>query len=1283
MTDQSSLSTYPHAGVLKDIATLPTYLSLKHEPGHPPNGRYSCCFCGVGDSGLILVDDPSKKDASTNNTIKLPIASGLFTYQVNEEVKEYPIEIKDHSRIELSTKTPLCPKKGVIHGKCLIDGNLIPLTAREVSREPLETDGVLQTFVPYQRAGSVTSNPIKKTTPTSGCVKLQLSTGRQKPAFPIHAIPSILKGTARQNISYKESIKLLAKQVLDHRLNRGQILVYASGQLDYFTIFAMQEVFRLLGVRNLTGNAEHCLNAGAVHNEVLTGQEGPFLTIEQGIKGPNRLFFLNGWNGFITHPPVFHSITKRPDFDGYLIDVMVTESAKAVAQKLGPDRVLLIRPKTDPHLALAIAHEILKRYSDRIEQRFIDQYSNTSSFKLFRNFALSPQFAADKVAERIAPEPQYVNRLLKAIRSIAFKLVEEDSVPINIPSVGLSQTSGVVAHCLWGNLMGMLGKYGLNADGTPAGGTLRVPGQINAESEVQGLSRKYFFGRILIKDRADAAQRMNLPIDAYDEVEADLPRAVLDYLKPTEGRELFLCFGTQFEANMMARPQWLKKLEDPKNTLVVVDPIPDPYSLENSELIIPSPPHSATTKVYQNGEWKLSLSVPQKQAPKESRSDATIIYDLMEEITRLVVEDPSVAQANPDLKTHADSGYLQARFCTPKGKGQPGLSRLENEVSRVELWDRIQEYMSGGCGPLYCRPEHADGRLIQWSELLEDSIVYGGCGTTRFKLDYDNPNAVPFQDIYRRPGKFKFFVPTQHDLTFPTGLILNSGRSTLSDDPVKVRFATSTFNSGKATPLTNMPDENPLHISPMVAQNFALNTGDYVKVIGLDTKESMLFPVVVTDRVKGETLYISFHKSKAKLERNETVNHVTSSIGRCAYSGQTQVKATQIQLEKVPLPDRVAKGRLLESLKVVSGPRLDTTDIDHRGELPIWSGESTPLYITEIIEETHDAYTYRFQGKPLCRFVYKPGQYCTLLLNINGKKVIRSYTISSSPSRPYSLEITVKRVPGGLVSNWLPDHLKVGDRVTIAGPRGKFHLEPGKIPPKLLLVGAGSGVTPMISMARWLCDISADVDVRFFYSARSSNDIIFEDEIRYLTTRHQQFAPIVITSTRGRGGSWTGMMGRINSQMLMMAAPDLLEREVYTCGPEGFMEALKGILKGVNFDMSKFHMESFGGVRSAAGKPAKSLPTSSQSTSKIMVEFAKAGKSALSEENMTLLELAEENGIEIDYSCRMGSCGDCKCKLLSGKVEMDSEDGLEEDEKKDGYILTCVATPLEKCVLDT
>lgn len=1252
-----------------------------HETGSPQMGRISCSYCGVGDGGTI----ERSSDESEKQGLVLPVGPAALFFSLEGQAMRLTATIAEGNTVSVEPPFALTPPGGLLTCEIEVADARSPLVLREIARER-GANGALrvQRFQPYQRHVSVTKEATKGTQPTSGCIKLKHSTMRQRAAYPIHIAPSVRDSATggRRAISYTEAIARLADLLLAHTEPGRRTLVYASGQIDYFTIFAMQEVLRLLGIRNLTGNAEHCLNAGAVHNEILTGQEGPFLTLEQAANGPGRFFLFNGWNGFVTHPPVFRMVSSRPDFDGFLFDVVVTESAKVVAKQLGKERVLLLRPRSDPHVALSVAHAILTQHRDAVHADFIERFCVPDTFGQFSALAGSEAFAPERVASRVAAEPEYEERILHGIRLIARKLVSPGSVPINIPSVGLSQSSGVVAHCLWGCAMAMVGKFGLNSDGTPAGGTLRLPGQINAESEVQGLSRKYFMGRIPMSEAAEAARRMELPDDAYDSVLADAPRAALDYSDPTPGvSELFLCVGTQFESNMIGRKRWIDKLTDPNNRLVVIDPIPDPFSEQHAELIIPSPPHPATTKLYQNGEWKLTLSIPQKHAAPETRSDATILYDAMAEITRRIESEPALAAAHPDLARHVASGYLRRRFCPPQPEAVGGLTRIDGEVSRAELWQRIMTYMSGGRGALYCRFEHADGRPILWTEMVEKGFVYyGGVGQTRFRLDYDDPSCHPFRDIYRRPGAFKFFVPTPADLEIPDGVVMNSGRSSLSDDRDRVAFATGSFNSGKATPIVNMPDEHPLYIAPALAEKHGLKTGDHAKVINRVNGAFVELPVVVSDRAKGNTIYVSFHKSRAQMERGVYVNDATNHEDRCAYTAQTRVKVTSVHLERVQPPQSVDRNSAVARRSL-----RDTTHIDHRIDLPAWAGQETLLYVTDIVPETHDVNTFRFQGDPPCRFVFNPGQFGTLVLNIHGKRVLRSYSISSTPTRPYVLEMTIKRVPGGLVSNWLPDNLKPGDRVEIAGPKGKFCLEPGQIPKKLLLLGAGSGVTPMMAMARWLCDVSADVNVRFFNCVRTPDDVIFGKEIEMLTQRYRIFEPVVISASRGANKSWTGLTGHISKPMIEMVAPDLLERHVYMCGPPGFMELARTMLGEMGFDLAKLYSESFGGIRAAVPGPGGGANVGADETDVMAgftVQFARAGKTARSDGKLPLLDVAEAHDVDVAYGCRAGSCGECKIKLLRGAVDTSSEEGLSGAERAAGFVLSCVATPKGDCVVD-
>lgn len=1304
-----NLPVIDHAGMLEDLFETPPFVMPNHERGKPQLGLISCSYCGVGDSGVFGVEQPAPAPVavpSVDESGRRRRRSGSITVLFEGRKVKLPARINSSGQVEVGTTIALTPPGGGIRGDLVIDGMPSSFLGRAVgSREDDEGRLIAQIFAAHASKVKVTKFKITDQKPTTGCVKLRISTMRQRSAYPIHTSPSVLDPETglRKTITYDQAISRLADMVMTHRAPQHRSLIYGSGQLDYFSIFAMQEVFRLLGMRNMTGNAEHCLNAGAVHNEILTGQEGPFITLEQAMDGHNRVFLMNGWNGMITHPPVYRALTRRDLLDGYLVEVMVTETAKGMAQKMGVDRIMLVKPRSDGHIALAVAHEILTLYPNSLDKQFIERYSDHQSFQRFMALASSAQFAPDRVAQRVAPEPKYEKILLKGIRMLAVKMADKDTVPIIIPSVGLSQSSGVVAHCIWGSVLAMLGKYGLKAPGEPAGGVLRVPGQINAESEVQGLSRKYFMGRVPVAHAAEAARRMGLPENAYDRVATEPPRAALDYSEPTPGeKELFLCFGTQFEANMPNRQRWLQKLNDINNSLVVVDPIPDPWSIKNADLIIPSPPHPATTKLYQNGEWRLSLSIPQKLAPKETRSDATIIYDLMAEITRRLENTPDMAADNADLMPHVRSGYLHGRFCAPV-EGRPGgLTRIDGEVSRVELWDRVQSYLHGGSGPLYCSFDHADGRPIQWQELLDaGSLIYGGVGENRYLLDYENPNSTPFRDIYRNPSKFRFFLPTQADLAIPEGIIFNSGRSTLTDDRQRIHFATSTFNSGKATPVVKIPDEHPLFVPPRLADRLGLVSGEMARVTGVDNGASIELPVVISDRVKGDSVYVSFHRSKAQDARGLYINDVTDHVARCPYSAQSQLKVPLVTLaraeavssltkpEKAAVPGVVPQvptpgaPPVLEAPAVQTETRVDMTVLDTVKKIPLWNGTDTPLYVTDIFEETHDTYTFRFQGDPLCRFAYKPGQFCSLVLNIDGKKVVRSYSISSTPTRPYLLELTVKRVPGGLVSNWLPDNLKVGDRVQIKGPKGRFHLEPGSIPKKILFIGAGSGVTPVMSMSRWLCDISAEVDIKFYYSVRSSKDLIFGKEIEMMTERYRQFTPCVISTTRGKNEPWTGLTGRVNRQMLEIIAPDLHERHIYMCGPEGFMDAVKNILRELSFDLGNLHSESFGGTRTTQVEAPPPVPPGvTKEKAAMTVQFARAGKTMPADGAMPILDLAEEGDIDIDYGCRSGSCGDCKVKLLSGKVDAETEEGLTEEEIAEGYFLTCVATPKGDCIVD-
>ena len=267
-----------------------------------------------------------------------------------------------------------------------------------------------------------------------------------------------------------------------------------------------------------------------------------------------------------------------------------------------------------------------------------------------------------------------------------------------------------------------------------------------------------------------------------------------------------------------------------------------------------------------------------------------------------------------------------------------------------------------------------------------------------------------------------------------------------------------------------------------------------------------------------------------------------------------------------------------------------------RESIPVWSGgKPLAVRVADIIDETHDTKTYRLVGVEPTVFAYKPGQSVQIRVPIEGQGVVRrNYSISSSPARPHAIELTIKRCPGGLVSNWMADNARLGQEFEIAGPYGKFSCfeHPAS---KVFLLAAGSGVTPLMSMTRWLTDTSADVDIVMLYSVRSPADVIFGRELDYLSARHPSLR-VIITSTATRAGvhGWTGIANRVDRALMRLAAPDIEDREVFMCGPKPFADAMTAEFAGLGIPAERVRQESFGGPPAGpkAGAVAKAPPPS-------------------------------------------------------------------------------------------
>jgi hypothetical protein len=288
---------------------------------------------------------------------------------------------------------------------------------------------------------------------------------------------------------------------------------------------------------------------------------------------------------------------------------------------------------------------------------------------------------------------------------------------------------------------------------------------------------------------------------------------------------------------------------------------------------------------------------------------------------------------------------------------------------------------------------------------------------------------------------------------------------------------------------------------------------------------------------------------------------------------------------------------------------------------------------------------------------YLPGQHLPLQLEINGEFITRYYTLSSSPSRPGRYAISVKRIDDGRISNWLHQHFQVGDVLAADKPGGDFHL--GIHTDKLLLLSAGSGITPMLSMLRYLSDNDNIRDVVFYHQCSTEADIPSLQELHQLEKMHPSLDLRIVLSQPRR--DWQGESGRLSLSHLAMIS-DLDQRQVFVCGPNAFMDTAKKLLLKMGVSPARYHQEAFG-------------PLGGSSTPKQSVKLNIDGHIFNGNNQQTLLEQAETAGVELNYSCRAGFCGACKVTLTSGQVEQPDVPALLPQERQQGKILACCCIP--------
>lgn len=353
-----------------------------------------------------------------------------------------------------------------------------------------------------------------------------------------------------------------------------------------------------------------------------------------------------------------------------------------------------------------------------------------------------------------------------------------------------------------------------------------------------------------------------------------------------------------------------------------------------------------------------------------------------------------------------------------------------------------------------------------------------------------------------------------------------------------------------------------------------------------------------------------------------------------------------------------------------------------------WTPETDEtLVCCHVRNETHDVKSFLFRTRSPHLFRYRPGQFITLELAIDGQAINRCYTLSSAPTRPDTLSITVKRQPGGIVSNWLHDNMMPGVELNVLGPAGDFTFA-NHPADKYLFLSGGSGVTPLMSMARTLYDLGEDKDVVFVHSARAPRDIIFRHELIAMEAGLAHFRTAFVCEKPNDDAAWDSHTGFLTLPMLRLIARDFAHREIFCCGPEAYMTAVRTILQGAGFDMTRYHEESFSFERPASeaveavAVAATISPAPQTAGQAFRIEFTKSVQIVSCAPDQFILEAAKAAGMRLPFSCAKGMCGTCKTKKISGEVEMTHQGGIRPREIAQGMILPCCSKPLSDVVLE-
>lgn len=346
------------------------------------------------------------------------------------------------------------------------------------------------------------------------------------------------------------------------------------------------------------------------------------------------------------------------------------------------------------------------------------------------------------------------------------------------------------------------------------------------------------------------------------------------------------------------------------------------------------------------------------------------------------------------------------------------------------------------------------------------------------------------------------------------------------------------------------------------------------------------------------------------------------------------------------------------------------------------------LLVEKVVQETPDAISIWFRNPDPQVFKYIPGQYLTLKIFIDEKPYNRAFSLSSCPVSDSHLIVTVKITPGGRVSTYLVRHLSAGTEIDVMPPLGNFTaiMDAGHRN-NYVLIGAGSGITPLMSILCSVMETEPHSKVTLLCGNRAEKDIIFKEKLKTLENRYPDRLKVIHSLSQPEPG-WNGTTGRLTSdkvkQLLAgLPAEPLLKNEYYVCGPSAMMAEAANALRDIGVKPENLHEEHFSAplINPDEEKPAQKPVIVAETATdakpgEVLVVLDDKEYTIQVKDGQSILDAALDFDLDPPYACMIGSCCTCKAKLISGKVIMDDREGLTDEEIAEGFVLTCQSHPI-------